>query len=120
MVAGWLSGAGQPLAPPHVPACGCTASCAGSPPLTHARLTPILPRMSRWHLDWLAWSVAMTALVVGLGLQVRYASEALQCALDTRMALCAGPLPDWLMPATVALGLALVGLAARRLVLASR
>lgn len=76
--------------------------------------------MSRWHLTWLTWTVAMAVVIAGLGLQIQYATETSRCLLDPRLGLCSGPLPAWLMPATVVAGLLLTAVATWRLALDSR
>ncbi len=66
---------------------------------------------------WLAWGAALTLVLVGLGLQVRYAEDAKRCASVDLLALCSGPLAGWLMPVTVTLGVAIVLVAGWRLAL---
>ena len=75
---------------------------------------------SRTRLTWLTWAVCLGVVLLGLGLQVRYAEEALACASGDALVLCSGPLAPWLMPMTVLVGLALVALAAWRLMATPR
>ena len=75
---------------------------------------------SRARLAWTAWAVGLGVVLVGLGLQVRYAEETLACSLSDLLVLCSGPLASWLMPMTVLIGLALVALAAWRLIVRPR
>ena len=64
------------------------------------------------RIGWFAWAVALVAVLIGLGWQVWYAGEILACMSDDRLVLCIGPMADWLMPVTVAVGLALVAVGA--------
>lgn len=68
------------------------------------------------RLLWVLWSAAMVGVLVALAFEASYASAIADCAMDDRLVLCAGPLPDWLAPATLAAGALLTLLAARRLV----
>lgn len=77
-------------------------------------------RWSRATVGWLVWAVSIAAVLVGLGMQVRYAEEILTCITSDLLVLCSGPLPGWLMPMTVLSGLALVALAAWRLTSGAR
>ena len=63
----------------------------------------------------LAWAIGLAVVLVFLGWQVWYAGEILECMSGDRLVLCIGPMADWLMPATVALGLVLVVVGALRL-----
>lgn len=67
------------------------------------------------RLQWLLWALAMGGVLAALAFQARYAAATAECAADDRLVLCAGPLPAWLLPATVGAGLILIVLAARRL-----
>ena len=67
------------------------------------------------RIGWFAWAVGLVIVLIGLGWQVRYAGEVLECRSGNLLNLCSGPMPDWLMPATVALGLVLVVVGALRL-----
>ena len=71
--------------------------------------------VSRARVAWTAWAVGLGIVLVGLGLQVRYAEEAFACSRSDLLQLCSGPLASWLMPVTVVIGLFLVALAAWRL-----
>ena len=66
------------------------------------------------RFGWVAWAVGLAIVLIGLGWQVRYAGEILECMSGDRLVLCSGPMPDWLMPVTVVLGLALVAVGALR------
>jgi len=67
------------------------------------------------HAVWIGWGVALALVLIALGLQVNYARDIWQCSQSDLLVLCSGPLADWLMPATVALGLILVGAGTWRL-----
>ena len=67
------------------------------------------------RVGWFAWAVGLVAVLIGLGWQVRYAGEILECMSGDRLVLCSGPMADWLMPVTVVLGLVLVVVGALRL-----
>jgi hypothetical protein len=64
---------------------------------------------------WIGWGAALALLLIGLGLQVRYAEQVGRCLSTDRLQLCAGPLAEWLMPATVAIGLLLVAVGSWRI-----
>lgn len=57
----------------------------------------------------------MGSVLVAFAHQALYAAGVADCAADDRLVLCAGPLPGWLLPATLAAGLVLTVLAAWRL-----
>jgi hypothetical protein len=67
-------------------------------------------------MRWAAWLVAEVALIVSLGWQVWYTNELARCLEGDDLRLCAGPLPAWLMPACVAIAIALALIAGYRLV----
>ena len=64
------------------------------------------------RIGWAAWAAGLAVVLIGLGWQVWYAGEVLACMADDRLVLCIGPLADWLMPVTVAVGLVLVAIGA--------
>jgi hypothetical protein len=66
------------------------------------------------RIGWFAWAAALVVVLIGLGWQVSYAGEVLECRSGHRLVLCSGPMPDWLMPVTVVLGLVLVVVGALR------
>jgi len=68
---------------------------------------------------WTVWSVALVLVLLGLGSQVAYADEIRRCQSGELLALCAGPLAE-LMPATMALGVALVLVGGWRLAIGPR
>ena len=65
---------------------------------------------------WIVWALALAAILVGLAWQVVDAEARVRCAVDERLVLCSGPLDVWVLPASMILGLFLVGLAAWRLI----
>ena len=69
---------------------------------------------------WVGWTVALVAVLLGLGFQVSYADEVRRCQSGDLLALCAGPLANWLMPVSVAVGVALVLVGAWRLAIGPR
>lgn len=71
---------------------------------------------SKGRIVWIAWALALAALLVGLGWQVVDAEARIRCAMDERLVLCSGPLDAWLLPASIILSLSLVGLGAWRLI----
>ena len=64
------------------------------------------------RIGWVAWAVGLAIVLIGLGWQVWYAGAVLECRSGNLLNLCSGPMPDWLMPVTVAVGLALVAVGA--------
>lgn len=69
---------------------------------------------------WIASGLGLVMVVLCLGWQVSYADEIRRCMSGEMLALCAGPLPDWLMPATIALGVALAAIGGWRLASSAR
>ncbi len=59
----------------------------------------------------------MLAILLALAFEARHAAARADCLLDAadHLVLCSGPLPDWMMPATLIAGLLLTTAAAWRL-----
>lgn len=59
----------------------------------------------------------MVAILLALALEAQYAAGTAECLHDAadRLVLCSGPLPAWVVPATLIAGLLLTAAAAWRL-----